>query len=166
MFLNIVPARLSDYPFMCEAFAQANKEHLEMRPDLYRPVHKAATRTQFNLAVVARLLGHQPVTIQIAEVDGVQAGIVFAESLTRSKLSWSLFEKEACLENVIVLPEFRRQGIGSALVESAIDWAIDTGHTHMNGNILQVNERSKAMFAKLGFTDDKRTVGLFLQPPR
>lgn len=153
-----------DYKSLCEIFAQANAEHCKMRPDLYRGVEVAIPPLKYRLAIWARnAFGHQPVSLQVAEHEGRNVGAVFVQSLSRSNLSWSAFEKEAYLDNVVVVPDFRRQGIGSALLKSAQDWAKSTGHTHMWGKIINKNDASLALFEKAGFSADSSNVGRHLK---
>lgn len=156
-------AEYKDYKGLCEIFAQANAEHCEMRPDLYRKVDIAIPQPKYRLAITARnLFGYQPVSLQVAEHAGRIVGAVFIQSLSRSPLSWSAFEKEAYLDNIVVVPNYRRQGIGSALLNSARHWAKETGHTHMWGKIVNKNDPSLALFQKAGFATDSTNVGCHL----
>lgn len=134
-----------------------------MRPDLYRRVDIAIPQSKYRLAITARnLFGYQPVSLQVAEHAGCIVGAVFVQLPSRSKLSWSAFEKEAYLDNVVVVPDYRRQGIGSALLRAAQSWSKETGHTHMWGKIVNKNDPSLALFRKAGFTADSTNVGCHL----
>ncbi len=156
-------AGYKDYKSLCEIFAQANAEHCDMRPDLYRPVEIAIPQSKYRLAIAARnLFGYQPVSLQVAEHEGRVVGAVFVQSLSRSHLSWSAFEKEAYLDNVVVIPGYRRRGIGSALLRAAQNWSKESGHTHMWGKIVNQNEPSLAFFKKAGFSADATNVGCHL----
>ena len=134
-----------------------------MRPDLYRPVNAAVPRWKYSLSLLARdFFQIEPVSLQIAERNSQTIGAVFVQSIPRNKLSWSVFEKEAYLDNIVVKAEFRRQGIGTALLAAAQQWAKKTGHTHLWGKIITENGPSLSMFEKAGFTVDSKTVGLHL----
>lgn len=159
----IKDADYKDYKSLCEIFAQANTEHCEMRPDLYRPVAIAIPQSKYCLAITAKnLFGYQPVLLQFAKHEGRIVGAIFVQSLSRSKLSWSAFEKEAYLDNVVVVPDYRRQGIGSTLLRAAQSWSKKTGHTYMWGKIVNKNHASLALFKKAGFTADSSNVGCHL----
>lgn len=165
MLENIVirNADYSDYQSLCDIFAQANAEHCQMRPDLYRKVDISIPRSKFCLAVLARnVFGYQPVSLQVAEHKGRNVGAVFVQSLPRNPLSWSVFEKEAYLDNVVTIPGYRKQGIGTLLLKAAQEWAKDTGHTHMWGKILDQNEASLTLFKNAGFSSDSTNVGRHL----
>lgn len=156
-------ANHSDYKSLCEIFAQANAEHCEMRPDLYRSPAIQIPRLKYHLAIFARnLFGYQPASLHVAEHHGKNVGVVFVQSMARSALSWSKFEKEAYLDNIVVVTDFRRQGIGSALLEAAQKWARNSGHAHMWGKILHHNDASFALFKKSGFSVDSSNVGCHL----
>lgn len=134
-----------------------------MRPDLYRPVTIAVPKLKYNAALVLRdVFKYEPVSLQVAEIDGKNVGAVFAQSLSRSQLSWSAFEKDAYLDNIVVLKEYRRQGIGMQLLDAATDWARKTGHSHMWGKIITDNKTSLAFFAQAGFSADSQNVGMHL----
>lgn len=162
--ITIRNARLEDRVRLNEIFARANAEHYEMRPDLYRPVDTTIPKLKYSLAIIARdVFGHQPVSLQVADDHGMIVGAVYVESISRSKLSWSAFEKEAYLDNVVVMPGWRRQGIGTVLLKAAQKWAEETGHTHMWGKIIDENEASLGLFEKAGFIKDSSNVGLHLK---
>ena len=163
MTLIIRNAERTDYAFLNGIFKMANREHVAMRPDLYRPVDVAVPRAKFMIGITLRdLFNMQPVSLQIAELDKQKVGAVFVEAVGRSVLSWSKFPTEANLENVVVLPEFRRRGIGTKLIDAAKDWAQVNGHKHMHAKIINGNAASTAMFEKAGFQRDSSYFGINL----
>ncbi len=156
-------ARYEDHYRLNEIFAHGNAVHNDMRPDLYRSVKVTVPKFKYSLAIIARdVFGHKPVSLQVADDHGIIVGAVYVESISRGKLSWSAFEKEAYLDNVVVIPGWRHRGIGTALLNAAQRWAKETGHEHMWGKILDVNEASLGLFKKAGFTKDSSIVGLHL----
>lgn len=161
--IHIRNAKWQDYKSLCEIFSQANAEHCQMRPDLYRKVEITIPQSKYRLGIVLRdLFGYQPISLQVAECERRIVGGIFIQSLARSNLSWSAFEKEAYLDNVVVIPNYRRQGIATALLKAAKDWSRETGHTHIWGKIIHQNDPSFALFAKAGFTGDSTNVGYHL----
>ena len=74
--------------------------------------------------------------------DGVIAGYY----------SLHLLESNGCeINNVSVLPEFRHQGIGSALLEDALERAKALGLTCVNLGIVEENRRLRAWYEAHGF---------------
>ncbi|MCE7885972.1 MAG: GNAT family N-acetyltransferase [Alphaproteobacteria bacterium PRO2] len=156
-------ATSKDYESLCALFAKANFEHLKMRPDLYRPVKICIPEFKFQAALFLRdKFNYQPVMLKVAELDNEVIGSVFVQSLSRSTLSWSAFEKEAYLDNIVVDENHRRQGIGTALLRAAKTWTRETGHYHMWGKILDANNASLAFFKKANFTADSTNVGMHI----
>jgi GNAT superfamily N-acetyltransferase len=160
--ITIRNAKFKDYKSICEMFAQANAEHCEMRPDFYRKMTKPITRWKYSLMLAARFLGHKRFSLQVAKQEGRNVGAVFVEYTKRSGLSWSAYKKEACLDNIVVVPDFRRKGVGTQLLENAKDVAIARGYPHMWGKIINENKTSLAFFEKAGFIADSTNVGLSL----
>lgn len=78
--------------------------------------------------VIAAIDAASDQRIVVAEYDGEFAGAVHLHATTMSALN---------LEPVVralsphVLPEFRRHGIGSALMETAVSWAEELGIGHV-----------------------------------
>ena len=64
------------------------------------------------------------------------------------------------LEGWYVEPEFRKQGIGRALVREAEDWAIDKGCTEMASDAELGNDMSLAAHLNLGYKETSRLVHL------
>jgi ribosomal protein S18 acetylase RimI-like enzyme len=52
---------------------------------------------------------------------------------------------------VYVIPESRRQGIATALVQEALEWAWDQGCREADLNVLFTNEKARQLYKKLGF---------------
>lgn len=161
--VKIRQANYRDYRSLCEVFASVNRTHVELRSDLYREVPVAIPKWKYCLAVFARdIIGYQPVSLLVAECEGRILGAVFVQSISRGALSWSAFPKEAYLDNIVVVEDSRRQGIGRALLNAALDWANDTGHKHIWAKVVENNEPSKEMFREAGFRSDCVILGRHL----
>lgn len=80
------------------------------------------------LADVARVIEEATDTsdrlVVVAECDGEVAGAVYLQSTTLSPLN---LEPACYAVSPHVLPEFRRRGVGSALMEAAVRFAEDDG---------------------------------------
>ncbi|ONI89505.1 GNAT family N-acetyltransferase [Saccharothrix sp. ALI-22-I] len=55
------------------------------------------------------------------------------------------------LYSMWVKPEFRRQGIGEALVADVLEWAREHGWTLVRLRVFQGNETARRLYARLGF---------------
>jgi len=64
----------------------------------------------------------------------------------------------AFLEGIYVAPEFRRKGIGTALVATVSAWARSAGCSELASDAPLENESSHAMHHALGFQETERVV--------
>jgi aminoglycoside 6'-N-acetyltransferase I len=110
-----------------------------------------------NLDEVNRLLsGAGRATGFLARVDDTPAGFVevglreYAEGAATSPVGY--------IEGWYVLPQFRRRGIGTRLVQAAEDWARSGGCTEMASDTSIDNETSIAAHAGLGYREVERIV--------
>lgn len=150
--LKIRDARISDYKSLCDIFAKANDWHCELRPDYYQKVRPIISKRDFCLAAVAQRFesGRKRVCAKIAELDDKNVGAVFALSVKRRSLGWSKHEKEAYLDNIFVEEEFRRRGIGTALLNTVKEWAKKTEHSYLYTKIVSSNDPSRRFFSANG----------------
>lgn len=162
--LIIRDARFSDYRTLCSIFVQANDLHCALRPEYYRTVRPIISKKDFYLAATAQhfSFGRKQVCARIAEKDGESVGAVFAVSIKRRALGWSVHKKEACLDNIFVDEQHRRKGIGTALLHSVISWAKESGHPYLNVKIVESNETSRAFFGSAGIHTTDVVAGITL----
>lgn len=64
-----------------------------------------------------------------------------------------MFSHTSCfhISIVYVIPESRRHGIGTALVQEALRWAFERGCREADLNVLFNNEKAQRLYKKLGF---------------
>jgi len=109
-------ATLEDAPFLADLWS-----------DVLRRVSPEEQVADMVVVIADASAAHDQ-RIIVAEYDGEPAGAVHLESTTMSAIS---------LEPVVralsphVLPQFRRHGIGSALMEAAVAWAEELGVGHV-----------------------------------
>lgn len=64
-------------------------------------------------------------------------------------------EREAHLEDLLVWPEFQKQGIGDSLIKKAKEYARTKGCSRMSLNVLANNVSAKSLYEKENFKDVK-----------
>ena len=89
-------------------------------------------------------------TVRLAFVDGVACGIVgaFLEESDRTR---------ARLVSMWVAKEARGRGIGKALVDAAIAWAVESGARTMVLTVVSNNETAARLYERLGFVKTGHT---------
>jgi aminoglycoside 6'-N-acetyltransferase I len=93
--------------------------------------------------------------------DGAYIG--FAEVGTREYAEGASTSPVGYLEGWFVLPEWRRRGVGRALVRAAEEWAKSRGCSEFASDVVLANEVSIAAHGRLGFEETERLV-CFLKP--
>jgi GNAT superfamily N-acetyltransferase len=88
--------------------------------------------------------------IWVAEIAGAPVGFAMAK----------VVDENAHLEEIDVLPEYGRQGIGSALIETVCQWAVEHGFSTMTLSTQKNVPWNLPYYEKLGFVvipEDKLT---------
>jgi ribosomal-protein-alanine N-acetyltransferase len=80
----------------------------------------------------------------VALSDGSLAGFAVA--------SWLRQETAAELEGLVVDEKFRRQGMGSALIEACMAWAASNGASSMRLEVRASNAAALALYRRHGFS--------------
>lgn len=93
-----------------------------------------------------------PLEVLVA-VDETSGVVGFAELSIRNYAEDCVTDRVAYLEGWYVAPEWRRRGVGKALVEAAEAWARSQGCTEFGSDALLENETSAAAHLALGFEE-------------
>lgn len=93
------------------------------------------------------LFGAMPYAeVAIAEVDGQAAGM----ALYFYNFSTFLMKPGIHLEDLFVLPEFRRQGVATALLKHLAAFALSKGCGRLEWSVLDWNEDAIAFYKRIG----------------
>ncbi len=114
--------------------------------DVLRKVDRAEQAADLELVIkVAAASAEQ--RFLVAERDGRIAGAVFVRLTTLSPLNL-----EPCVQSVQprVFDEYRRQGVGRALMDAVTTFAEDHGVLHMNAVVPATSRDSQRFAARLG----------------
>ena len=95
---------------------------------------------------------HMPLEVLLA-FDDEGAAVGFAELSIRNYAEDCITDRVAYLEGWYVEPEFRRRGVGRALVVAAEAWARSQGCTEFGSDAVIDNEGSAAAHRALGFEE-------------
>lgn len=91
--------------------------------------------------------------IFVAEVEGKAVG--FLSVLLSEKLDADLNEpiELAYLSDIVILKEYRKFGIGEALVKRAEQYAVSKNAMYLSANVLANNMGGRALYGKAGFNE-------------
>lgn len=136
--MNITPATASDIPALCELLNALFTQEVEFKPD-----YAAQSRG------LACIIDHPEVgSILVARRQDKIVGMV---NLLYT-VSTALGERVALLEDMVVAVSERGGGIGSQLIERAIDIAKLNGCRRITLLTDSANQSAQRFYAKHGFT--------------
>ena len=93
------------------------------------------------------LFGAEPYAeVVLAEVDGKPAGM----ALYFYNFSTFLMKPGIYLEDLFVLPEYRRQGVATALLKHLAAFAVNQGCGRLEWSVLDWNEDATAFYKRIG----------------
>ena len=92
----------------------------------------------------------------IAVDDNEIVGYIYVKIITTSDSS-DIYT-EASISGIYVKDNFRKQGIGTKLINEAKKWCINKGVTYLKLNVLEGNIAALNLYKKLGFNDFSRVL--------
>jgi len=120
---------------------------------------------------LSRLMRRRDAVVLAAEMDGEIIGFArvdfrrgtdrpltlrqrIREFFTRRRSAIPmLFADHGYLAHLFVREDFRRRGVGRALVEASAEWAKGRGGTSLDLNVLATNDAATAFYRKLGMSE-------------
>ncbi len=106
-----------------------------------------------------RQLLEQPHTLQLLSYNDQQQAIAMLEASIRYEyVNGTQTSPVAFLEGIYVLPEYRRSGVATILVQQVEDWAKQFSCTEFASDAAIDNTISHAMHRALGFQETERVV--------
>lgn len=106
-----------------------------------------------------RQLLEQPYTLQLLSYNDQQQAITMLEASIRYEyVNGTQTSPVAFLEGIYVLPEYRRSGVATTLVQQVEDWAKQFSCTEFASDAAIDNTISHAMHRALGFQETERVV--------
>ncbi|HMJ95123.1 MAG TPA: GNAT family N-acetyltransferase [Thermoleophilaceae bacterium] len=132
------PAAEADRSFFLEVYASTRADELALVP--WDDATKRAFVEQQFAAQESHYTRHYPgASVEVIQVDGVRAGRLFVD---REEL-------DVHIVDISLLPAFRGQGIGSALLGDLI------GEAESSGRVLSIHvdaaNRARSLYDRLGF---------------
>ena len=137
----------TDYDQVLELYAAGDELHVQARPDFF--VHREKEESYPREAFLGNLAN--PTVLQLGAFDDEQlAGVVRATLWEESGMVKGL--KTVCLDDIYVLPAYRRRGIASKLFTKVESWAKERGAVRLDVYTWDFNKGAIAMYQALGMT--------------
>lgn len=148
MMHTIRPMKLADIPELLPLLQAMYLEHDEAEPDLFNP------NSFSNMQIQAMLEESISSSDQMTYVATDGANVIGTIRVEIKKPE--TFYKDALvayLDDLVVHPDHRRQGVAQSLVEKALSYAREHEVSLIESKIYLFNTASRALMAKQGFRE-------------
>ena len=134
----------SDYDMLSELYMELDEFHVQARPDCF--IHRDKDKVYPKDAFIHNLA--HPDCLQLGAFDGEQlVGFVRATLWEEVK-----DVKTVCLDNIYVLPAYRRKGVATKLFAEVELWAKEQGAIRLDLWTWDFNKNAIAMYQAMGMT--------------
>lgn len=139
-----------DYDQVIDLYTQLDEFHVQGRPDCFVPREKDKIYSRD--AFVHNL--SYPGGLDLGAFDGDRlVGIVRTTLWEKSNMRKDL--KTVCLDDIYVLPTYRRRGIASKLFAEVESWAKEQGAIRLELHTWDFNKGAIAMYEAMGMTPQR-----------
>ena len=140
----------SDYDQVIELYIQLDEFHVQARPDCF--VHREKGKVYPKEDYIHNLA--YPGGLELGAFDnerlvGIVRATLWEESIMRKDL------KTVCLDDIYVLPTYRRRGIAAKLFAEVESWAKDQGAVRLDLHTWGFNKGAIAMYVAMGMTPQR-----------
>ena len=140
----------SDYDMVSERYMELDEFHVQARPDYF--VHRDKDKIYPKDAFVHNL--SYPGSLDLGAFDGEQlVGIVRATLWEESGMVKDV--KTVCLDNIYVLPAYRRKGVATKLFAEVALWAKEQRAIRLDLHTWDFNKNAIAMYQAMGMTPQR-----------
>ncbi len=152
MDVSIRQATANDFEALCELFEDVEALHREALPHVFR---KPEGRGWIQEAVATAATGDDAV-IFVAESAGRAVGLVHASIGYAPDLPIVVPRRYVMIHDLVVGKDFRRAGIGRALVERVHEWALARDVAEVELNVWEFNKPALALYEEMGYETVRR----------
>ncbi len=137
----------ADYDQVLDLYQALDDLHVQARPDFF--VHRNRDETYPLDAYLQNLA--DPEVLQLGTFEGNRLiGVIRATLWKESGMVKGL--KTVCLDNIYVLPAYRRKGIASKLFAAVEAWAKEQGAVRLDLYTWDFNKDAIALYRAMGMT--------------
>ena len=134
----------NDIPAITELYREQFREMAKLIPDF---IKEGDQSTEF----IENTIQNDNSDILVYENDGTVVGFILLQAKTRPDFDFMLPGKYCYIMDVIVTKTHRNKGFGTALMNSAKDWAKEQNCSFINLDVLVNNHGAIKLYEKLGF---------------
>jgi ribosomal protein S18 acetylase RimI-like enzyme len=151
MDIQIRPAISEDYAAVNLVFASELAYHVDLLPDRFQMVEPVMSRPWFDA-----LLAQPDATLQVAVVSGAVVGVILLIESVSVDAAFQRPRRYLEVDELAVLPQYRRQGIGRRLMETVEQIAAARGIDTIELHVWEANSQALAFYDSLGYSTIRR----------
>ena len=137
-------AVLDDIPAISELYREQFREMSKLIPDFIKEGDQS-------IEFLEKSISNNESDILVYENDGIIVGFILLQAKVRPDFDFMLPGKFCYIMDIIVTGKERNKGFGTALMNSAKDWAKEQDCNFINLDVLANNHGAIALYEKLGF---------------
>ncbi|UCC87873.1 MAG: GNAT family N-acetyltransferase [Anaerolineales bacterium] len=152
MKLSIREAVATDYDDLCALFDEEDAPHRENLPRIFQKPRGAVRGRDYVLGLIA----DEAVGFFVAQVGDRLVGLICVMIRESPEISIFVRRRYTVVNDVVVKEEFRRAGIGRALMEEVHEWAVAEGANSIELNVWEFNQGAIEFYQTLGYETTSR----------
>lgn len=137
-------ATVDDIPAISELYREQFREMAKLIPDFIKEGNQS-------VEFLEKTISNDDSDILVYENDGRVVGFILLQAKERPDFDFMLPGKYCYIMDVIVTEAHRNNGFGTALMNSAKDWAKEQDCNFVNLDVLSNNAGAITLYKKLGF---------------
>lgn len=153
MNVEIRLATGSDFEQVGKIFAEENKFHAQLMPEIFQIADPIMTPEWFD-----DVLKNPNTALFLAEIEDNGVGVVLAELKTNIDDPIFRRRKYIYIDEIAVAASYRGRGIGRLLMEKIHRWAQEQGVAEIELKVWERNGRAINFYEKLGYQKWRRTM--------
>ncbi len=146
MDITVRRATMADYERLCELYAEVDALHVGAHPELFRMAEPPR-----EWAHIQGMLEGADSTILVAEVEGVIAGFALLVVKDTPPVPVIAPRHFAVVDTLGVGENYRRSGVGRALMEQAEQFAREHGARDIELSVYRFNQAAVQFYEELGY---------------
>ena len=133
-----------DIPAISELYREQFREMAKLIPDFIKEGDQS-------IEFLEKTISNDDSDILVYENDGIVVGFILLQAKERPDFDFMLPGKYCYIMDIIVTEDHRNKGFGTALMNSAKDWAKEQNCNFVNLDVLVNNHGAIKLYEKLGF---------------
>ncbi len=133
-----------DIPAISELYREQFREMAKLIPDFIKEGDQS-------IEFLEKTISNDDSDIIVYENDGTVVGFILLQAKVRPDFDFMIPGKYCYIMDIIVTEAHRNKGFGTALMNSAKDWAKEQNCSFINLDVLVNNSGAIKVYEKLGF---------------